>query len=279
MEVEKAEAAIAHQAAADSAAQAKKRKATSGKMPMASKKPKMASVQQLHTSNSTDHAQSQSASHSRSANQAHSANSDVHRSAIRSELETSSPLQGGQISGAQQDADQGGKGAFKSSVDNARSVGASADLTKASEVQQLSARTSSASAGAGQKQMRSPEQDGKNKGKGLTSVKEYFVKWKGKSFIHCSWVKHDDVVKVAKYSAGLNMRFKYYQRSVYGMPQVVTLSGIFQAPSQVECINHQCHLLLMLTKHASAEAGLQAELMLNMRCVSVWPYQSDTVFR
>ena len=273
MEVEKAEAAIAHQAAADSAAQAKKRKATSGKMPMASKKPKMASVQQLHTSNSTDHAQSQSA------NQAHSANSDVHRSAIRSELETSSPLQGGQISGAQQDADQGGKGAFKSSVDNARSVGASADLTKASEVQQLSARTSSASAGAGQKQMRSPEQDGKNKGKGLTSVKEYFVKWKGKSFIHCSWVKHDDVVKVAKYSAGLNMRFKYYQRSVYGMPQVVTLSGIFQAPSQVECINHQCHLLLMLTKHASAEAGLQAELMLNMRCVSVWPYQSDTVFR
>ncbi|KAA6426343.1 MAG: CHD3-type chromatin-remodeling factor PICKLE-like, partial [Trebouxia sp. A1-2] len=73
-----------------------------------------------------------------------------------------------------------------------------------------------------QKQTRSPEQDSKDKGKGLTSIKEYFVKWKGKSFIHCSWVKHDDVVKVAKYSAGLNMRFKHYQRSVYGMPQVAT---------------------------------------------------------
>ncbi len=81
--------------------------------------------------------------------------------------------------------------------------------------------------------MRAPEQDSKAKGKGLTSVKEYFVKWKGKSFIHCSWVKHDDVVKVAKYSAGLNMRFKYYQRSVYGMPQVVSLSNILQAPCQV----------------------------------------------
>ncbi|KAL0051035.1 hypothetical protein WJX82_000961 [Trebouxia sp. C0006] len=169
LEIERAKEAITQQAAADSAAQSKKRKATSGNMPMAGKKPKMASVQQLHTSNSTDHAQSQSASHSQSANQSQSANSNAHRRATPSELEASSP---GQISG--------------------------------------------------QKQLRAPEQDSKDKGKGLTSVKEYFVKWKGKSFIHCSWAKHDDVVKVAKYSAGLNMRFKYYQRSVYGMPQVAT---------------------------------------------------------
>ncbi len=199
-------------------------------MPMAGKKPKMASVQQLHTSNSTDHAQSQSASHSQSANQSQSANSDAHRRATPSELEISSP---GQMSGAQHNADQGRKDSSKSSMDNARSAGASAGLAKGVEAQQLSARTSSASAAAGQKHMRAPEQDSKDKGKGLTSVKEYFVKWKGKSFIHCSWVKHDDVVKVAKYSAGLNMRFKYYQRSVYGMPQVVSLSSILQAPSQM----------------------------------------------
>ncbi len=275
LEVERAEAAITQQAAADSAAQAKKRKATSGKMPMAGKKPKMASVQQLHTSNSTEHAQSQSASHSQSANQSQSANSDAHRRAIPSELETSSPLQEGQASGAQQNADQGRKNASKSSMDNARSAGASADLMKASEAQQLSAKTSSASAAAGQKHMRSPELDGTDKGKGLTSVKEYFVKWKRKSFIHCSWVKHDDVVKVAKYSAGLNMRFKHYQRSVYGMPQVVSLSR-----HQVRCeiISHQREKLLVLTKHAS-EAGLQAELMLNMQCLSVWPCQWDAVLR
>jgi len=233
LEVERAEEAITQQAAADSAAQVKKRKATSGKLPMASKKPKMASVQQLHTSNSTEDAQSQSVSHSQSANQSQSAYSDGHKRAIASELEASSPPQDGQMFSAQQDADQGRKDASKSSMDNARSAGTSADLTKTSEAQQLSVSTSSALAAAGQKQMRSPEQDSKDKGKGLTSVKEYFVKWKGKSFIHCSWVKHDDVVKVAKYSTGLNMRFKHYQRSVYGMPQVVSLSSIYQAPSQV----------------------------------------------
>ena len=57
----------------------------------------------------------------------------------------------------------------------------------------------------------------------LTEVKEYFVKWKNKSYIHCSWVKHDDVVKVAKVATGLNMRFKHYQRSIHGMPQVQLL--------------------------------------------------------
>ncbi|KAL0033469.1 hypothetical protein WJX77_010766 [Trebouxia sp. C0004] len=222
LEAERAEEAVIQQAAADSAAQAKKRKATSGKMPVANKKPKMASVQQLHTSNSTEHPQSQSASHSQPANQSQSAYSDGHRRAIASELEASSPPQDGQMFCAQQDADQGRKDASKSSMDNAHSAGPSADLIKASEAQQLSARTSSASTAAGQKQRRSPEQDGKDKGKGLTSVREYFVKWKGKAFIHCSWVKHDDVAKVAKYSAGLNMRFKHYQRSVYGMPQVAT---------------------------------------------------------
>lgn len=54
----------------------------------------------------------------------------------------------------------------------------------------------------------------------LTSVKEYYVKWKGKSYLHCSWVRHDDVLKVARHSAGLNLRFRNYQRSVYGMTQV-----------------------------------------------------------
>ena len=46
------------------------------------------------------------------------------------------------------------------------------------------------------------------------------MKWKGKSHLHCSWVRHDDVLKVARRSAGLNMRFRHYQRSVYDMPQV-----------------------------------------------------------
>ena len=63
-------------------------------------------------------------------------------------------------------------------------------------------------------------QSGANAAGKLTSVKEYYVKWKGKSYLHCCWVRHDDVLKVARHSAGLNMRFRNYQRSVDGMPQV-----------------------------------------------------------
>ena len=231
LEAEKAAEQAAAQAAADSLAQAKKRKAVSGKLPVANKKPKMASVQQLHMSESTAGTQSGSGSQSQSAGfdrRKRAGSLSMEASSLPESMHMANKLQAPQmpestaraLSGIEQDAD------------------AISELDKDGKSQQQSAAAAasdmpSASSLAEAKQNDEPMQAGKRAAEGvLTNVKEYFVKWKGKSFIHCSWVKHDDVVKVAGHSTGLNMRFKHYQRSVYGMPEVTHHSlSIHQACS------------------------------------------------
>ena len=231
LQAEKAAEQAAAQAAADSLAQAKKRKAVSGKLPVAIKKPKMASVQQLHMSESTAGTQSGSGSQSQSAGfdrRKRAGSLSMEASSLPESMHMANKLQAPQmpestvraLSGIEQDAD------------------AISELDKDGKSQQQSAAAAasdmpSASSLAEAKQNDEPMQAGKRAAEGvLTNVKEYFVKWKGKSFIHCSWVKHDDVVKVAGHSTGLNMRFKHYQRSVYGMPEVTHHSlSIHQACS------------------------------------------------
>lgn len=50
-------------------------------------------------------------------------------------------------------------------------------------------------------------------GSHLAEVKEYLVKWKGKSYMHCTWVRHDDVAKLAKQSTGLKSRMRHFLQS------------------------------------------------------------------
>ncbi len=221
---EEAAAQAAQQEAANKAAQAKKRKAVSTKMPMASKKPKMASVQQLHTADSAGAAQS------RSATQSQSAGSDKQKRASSSSLEAESPPKGKQAfdqSEAQPASGQSQQAATRSSSGHTQDVHMSVQPKDDSQAQQQQQRPAAAASDqpSSLDATKAKQAGGMGASKGgLTSVKEYYVKWKGKSFIHCSWVKHDDVVKVAKTSSGLNMRFRHYQRSVYGMPQVRVFS-------------------------------------------------------
>ena len=222
LEAEKAaEDAVAQQAASDAAARAKKRKTVSGKMPVASKKPKMASVQQLHTSDAADPAHSVHLSQS--------ASSDKQRRGGSSEAEASSLPHHEQIPNAQPGSKETKSAAAGLTSHKAQSSGMLAGLDTGPTSQPLPASMPSGTSAADAKQADVSGQDGKREATAkLIKVKEYFVKWKGKSYIHCSWVKHDDIVKVAKHSSGLNMRFKYYQRSVYGMPQVASHSAYSQ---------------------------------------------------
>ena len=217
------------------AAQAKKRKAHSDTVPLATKKPKMVSVQQLHTT-STAGNPIQTAQHSRSARQSCSATSGKHFRVNSSSIEAGSQANHKSIDENHSDEASSPR-AKPSSINSGDPSAQQASRTekqlhanpKAASDKPKPALSATASQGQAAAQ---PESKTQNM---LTSVKEYFVKWKGKSFLHCSWVRHDDVLKVARLSPGLNMRFKNYQRSVYGMPQVSTSACLCSIPVNQGC--------------------------------------------
>lgn len=53
----------------------------------------------------------------------------------------------------------------------------------------------------------------KQEDRNLTIVKEYLVKWKGRSHMHCTWVRHDDVVRMGQRSTGLKSRLRHFLQS------------------------------------------------------------------
>ena len=202
------------------AAQAKKRKGYSDTAPPSTKKLKMVSVQQLHTT-SPDNSLAQAAQQSRSASQSRSAASGKRPIANSTSIEAGphviregpdgiNPDEASSPRAKPGSIHPGGPGAQQAGrLETRLHTNAEAASDKSKLAPNATAPESQAA----------EQLESKAEGM-LTNVKEYFVKWKGKSFLHCSWVRHDDVVKVARLSAGLNMRLKNYQRSVYGVPQV-----------------------------------------------------------
>ena len=196
------------------AAQAKKRKTPSSTVHLASKKCKKASVQQLHSAEpAPDPAKTEQ--QSMPINQTSADQSKADGAPVQADSQRS-PQDGAE------DEVQGLESHGLASGSNHPSP----HHANCSEPQlQTGANEAAASASKSELHLDASAQQShgpfstKAAGK-LTSVKEYYVKWKGKSYLHCSWVRHDDVLKVARLSAGLNMRFRNYQRSVYGMPQV-----------------------------------------------------------
>lgn len=178
----------------------------------------MASVQQLHTAEPTaDPAKAEQRS----------------RSVSRSCSETSGKHPRAGSNSAQADSPRKQQASIETSAEGLNTYGAASGSgiqatqpATGSELQHPGVDASALPANAkprldtAARQSHAPGQSGAHAAGRLTSVKEYFVKWKGKSHLHCSWIRHDDVLKVARRSAGLNMRFRNYQRSVYGMPQV-----------------------------------------------------------
>ncbi|KAL2624235.1 hypothetical protein R1flu_008480 [Riccia fluitans] len=43
-------------------------------------------------------------------------------------------------------------------------------------------------------------------------VRQYLVKWKGKSYLHCTWVKQEDLEKAMKMFPGIRMKLNHFQR-------------------------------------------------------------------
>lgn len=169
----------------------------------------MASVQQLHTA---DPAAQATAQQSESGSQSHSAASNKRPRAASLSIGTASEV----MQQANPDDCADGATSPKLSASDHPAALSAQHATQALAAVSVAIDKLATTAGPSQA---AGQADPRAKGK-LTSVKEYFVKWKGKSFLHCSWVRHDDVLKVASRVPGLNMRFKHYQRSVYGMPEV-----------------------------------------------------------
>lgn len=68
-------------------------------------------------------------------------------------------------------------------------------------------------------------QDGKQAKQPLTLIKEYLVKWKDKSYMHCTWVRHDDVIKMGQKSSGLKSRLRHFLQNNSGVQ--VSLPGVY----------------------------------------------------
>lgn len=196
------------------AAQAKKRKTASSTIHLASKKRKTASVQQLHT---VEPAPGPAKTEQQSM--------PINQSLADQSKADGAPVQANSQCKPQDGAEAEAQG-LKSHGLASGSNHPSPQHANCGEPQlQTGANEAAASALRSELHLdasaqRSHESFSAKAAGTLTTVKEYYVKWKGKSYLHCSWVRHDDVLKVARLSAGLNMRFRNYQRSVYGMPQV-----------------------------------------------------------
>ena len=196
----------------------------------------MASVQQLHTDGVSIAAQTGSTSQSRSVSPGTSARSD------RTDREGSLPQQAADtLPDGKLDTGTADKPGPKATSHSAQDAD-SANRTVNGQEQHAAVKTSAKSLADRDAALQAAGMNTKKDAVKLAQVKEYFVKWKNKSYIHCSWVKHDDVVTVAKVSNGLNLRFKHYQRSVYGMPQVPTDAAVAQATTEMLCTEaFRCH--------------------------------------
>ena len=211
---------VAEEAAAQQrveAAQAKKRKNPSGTVHLASKKRKTASVQQLHTAEpAPDPARTEQ--QSMSINQTSGKQSKGGRTAVQAD--SSRKLQDRAADEAEGLSHAPPSGSNHPSTQHA----SCSELQLQTGTDEAAAAVAPAKSelhlDASAQRSHAAEFSGSKAAGHLTSVKEYYVKWKRKSYLHCSWVRHDNVLKVARRSAGLNMRFRNYQRSVYGMPQV-----------------------------------------------------------
>lgn len=205
-----AEEAAAQQQLA--ASQTKKRNAPLGKVPQAAKKRKMASVQQLHTAQPAL-GSAKACQRSRSISQSCSEICGTHpRAGSTSPEADSQHNRQGSVEAVAQELSPCGA---------ALASGTQATQPATSSEPQPHTGADTAAPAAAAQQSHAAGQSSSHGACQLTSVQEYYVKWKGKSYLHCSWVRHDDVLKVARRLAGLNMRFRHYQRSVYGMPQVI----------------------------------------------------------
>lgn len=212
---------VAEEAAAQQrveAAQAKKRKTPSGTVHLAPKKRKTPSVQQLHTAEpAPDPAKTQQQS------------KPVNQTPGKQSKAGGTPVQ----ADAQREPQNGAEDEAEGLNSRGLASGSNHPSTQHANRSKLQLQTGTDAAAssaapakselhldASAQQSHEAGPSGSKVAGKLTSVKECYVKWKGKSYLHCSWVRHDDVLKVARHSAGLNQRFRNYQRSVYGMPQV-----------------------------------------------------------
>ncbi|KAL3680801.1 hypothetical protein R1sor_023757 [Riccia sorocarpa] len=53
-------------------------------------------------------------------------------------------------------------------------------------------------------------------------VRHYLVKWKGKSYLHCSWVKQEELEKAMKTFPGIRMKLNHFQRQLEAAKKMST---------------------------------------------------------
>ena len=215
LEAEKAaEQAAEQQAAKQASTRAGKKQTASDAGPLPSKKAKMASVQELHTASNAALIGSTSQSRSVSPGKSQSAGSTDKEGSLPQQAIHAAAMPDGKL-----DTERSDSLCPKTTSKSAQDAD-SADRTVDGKDQHAAVKGSAKALADSDATLQAAGMNPKKDAVKLTEVKEYFVKWKNKSYIHCSWVEHDNVVRVAKVSNGLNLRFKHYQRSVYGMPQV-----------------------------------------------------------
>ncbi|CAM6088601.1 unnamed protein product [Calypogeia fissa] len=75
-------------------------------------------------------------------------------------------------------------------------------------------------------QMRPLRSPGSNEEGGGSSssrlIKQYLVKWKGRSYLHCSWVKQEDLDKAMKTFSGIKMKLSQFQRQLEAAKKLST---------------------------------------------------------
>lgn len=183
------------------AASHKKRRSSAAAVQASGKKQKMASVQALHTEHVTQARSSSISQHSAldttdadtdSAGQAREPSATPEAASHVASAVTTDDTAAEDVTPAhskaapQPDQKQKGEGLQQTALDM--------------DQDSLHASTAAATDAKG----------GKQTGSHLTDVKEYLVKWKGKSYMHCTWVRHDDVVKMGKQSTGLKSRLRHF---------------------------------------------------------------------
>ena len=216
LEAEKtAQAAAQTSQVQQDAARDKKRKRSKSEAHAKGKKQKMASVQALHTSHAT---QGQSSSVSQqSCPNASAGDTD---SALQARQSSASPE-------SDTDGDQSSR-LDSSAADNVKTSQAKAapqpdQKQKGEGLKQSVLDLKNDSLPALRAAAKHAQSDKQADSK-LTDVKEYLVKWKGRSHMHCTWVRHEDVVKMGQRSTGLKSRLRHFLHS----NTAAQVSSVFQ---------------------------------------------------
>ncbi|KAG6555361.1 hypothetical protein Mapa_002587 [Marchantia paleacea] len=74
------------------------------------------------------------------------------------------------------------------------------------------------------KPLKGPSRGGAEDGAGPSSrlVKQYLVKWRGKSYLHCSWVKQEELDKAMKTFSWIRMKLNHFQRQLEAAKKLST---------------------------------------------------------